>query len=106
LIPFLNYVAYNSGSWQLLVCFPARSPVFLKMLCNDMTEKKDGNLIISDISTEAMQLLLKYVYSGITNEWTFSRNNKWTDCVEEMVYVSEKVWSNYKLIYWISSLLS
>jgi hypothetical protein len=66
------------------------------MLGNEMTEAKEGILQITDISSEAMQLLLTYIYSGLS-ETKFDPNERWTECIEEIVYAADKARKNPKI---------
>ena len=43
----------------------ARSPVFAVMLKNDFDEKKRGKVELPDISSDAFEELLRYIYSGV-----------------------------------------
>ncbi|CAL1283644.1 unnamed protein product [Larinioides sclopetarius] len=46
----------------------ARSPVFAKMFEHDTLEKSDNRIVIEDISGDAMKQLLRYLYTGDTEE--------------------------------------
>jgi hypothetical protein len=65
----------------------ARSPVFLKMFETKMKETGEGVLTIEDMSGEAMEQLLKHIYTGSVDKL----NNLKVDVVLELVNASNKV---------------
>ncbi|XP_055944340.1 TD and POZ domain-containing protein 5-like [Argiope bruennichi] len=46
----------------------ARSPVFAKMFEHETLEKNNNRIVIEDLSSDAMKQLLRYLYTGDTDE--------------------------------------
>ncbi|ODN00365.1 Speckle-type POZ protein, partial [Orchesella cincta] len=61
----------------------ARSPVFKAMLSSEFKEGKTGTINIHDLSGDAMQILLYFVYNGGLHE-------NWKSATEEVVYAADK----------------
>jgi len=72
---------------------PARSPVFRAMLRQkEMTEKQEGIVEMTDVSAEALEHLLAFIYTGgITTNRTSGTKDLWVKLLPELVYMADKV---------------
>lgn len=65
----------------------ARSPVFEGLIQSGMRESASGIVRIKDVSVKAMENVLSYIYTGLTDE-----KLNWSDVreVQELIYAADK----------------
>jgi len=74
--------------------FTARNEVFRRMFENkEMKEGKDGQVEISDISINAMEWFLRYVYTGIvmSESEDAEEEQRFFQLLPEIAYIADKV---------------
>lgn len=49
----------------------SRSPVFRRMFEHNMTEKKDGRIVVEDVDKPVLEALVWYLYTGIVKDMPF-----------------------------------
>jgi len=72
----------------------ARSPVFRAMLRQkQMSETREGLVEITDVSVEALEHFLAFVYTGDVTAKRISDTEKlsWVKSLPELVYMADKV---------------
>lgn len=70
---------------KAVIC--ARSPVFAAMFSNDCKENKENSVVISDVSIEVFENLLRFMYTNQVKQMEIH--------AKKLLLVSEKV--NYKM---------
>jgi len=74
--------------------FTARNEVFRRMLeSKEMKEGKDGHIEISDISINAMEWFLRYLYTGVVMRESedAEEEQRFFKLLPEIAYIADKV---------------
>jgi hypothetical protein len=72
-----NFVFRNAG----------RSAVFKRMFESDMSESKEGTMLLEDIGGDTMEICLEFIYGATLN----AIKTKSADVASEIIYAADKV---------------